>query len=108
MVEGEKSKLKTEINRLLKVEKEARSLRNATTAMGMALETEQQARREVERELQDEQSARRNLEDELLSYREEAALEQQSLAQKKDEAVDRVKLKLDAEKHARQKAEKEL
>ena len=42
-----------ELARLRAVEMESKSLRNAATAMGMALESEQEARREVERELGD-------------------------------------------------------
>ena len=47
-LEAELTNLRAEVNRLQGIEK-ANSLRNATTAMGMALESEQESRSEIER-----------------------------------------------------------
>ena len=65
----ELAELRHEVERLQGIEEEAKSLRNATTAMGMALESEQEARNEIERELQIEKRERHMTEEELDNHK---------------------------------------
>ena len=71
-----------ELERLQAVEMESKSLRNAATAMGMALESEQEARREVERELTDAEREVSRLVGELKHQEELAAANASEALQK--------------------------
>ena len=81
-LEAELASLREEVARLQGIEKEANSLRNATTAMGMALESEQESRSEIERELDQEKQDRHELEHELQSHREKTATEQAEIVRR--------------------------
>ena len=104
----EVSSLEREVDRLRRAEAEAMSLRNAATAMGMALEAEQEARKEAERELHAEHAERSALQEQLAASNAESEVTQVEIVRRMKSQVDDAKGKLRGEQTARQKAEKEL
>ena len=106
--EEELAELKHEVQRLQHIEEEAKSLRNATTAMGMALESEQEARSEVERELEIEKRERHMTEEELDGHKKNIADKQSANEQKLNAQVEQLRRDITTETKRRQRAETEL
>lgn len=107
-MEQQMVELKSHVDRLVGIEREASSLRNATASMGMALESEQEARGEIERELDQERRSREQLADELVKQQEVSDQAQADLSRKLRAECERVREQLAREKRLRKKAETEL
>ena len=97
-----------ELRRLRAVEMESKSLRNAATAMGMALESEQEARREVERELADAEREVARLVGELKQQEELAATNASEALEKMKVTVRKLRGEAENQRQLRKRAEKEL
>ena len=104
----ELAELRHEVGRLQGIEEEAKSLRNATTAMGMALESEQEARNEIERELEIEKRERHMTEEELDSHKKSIQTKQSNNETKLEGQVGQLRRDIEREVKRRQKAETEL